>query len=69
MKFTKNRLLSLLLVLAMLFALATTAFAGNEGSGESGGSEPAAPTPTGITLKEKDKQLRPAASAAGRSLY
>ena len=54
MKFTKNRLLSLLLVLAMLFALATTAFAGNEGSGESGGSEPAAPTPTGITLKEKD---------------
>ena len=54
MKFTKTRLLSLLLVLAMLFALATTAFAGNEGSGESGGSEPAAPTPTGITLKEKD---------------
>lgn len=50
MKFTKNRLLSLLLVLAMMLALATTAFAGTEGSG----SEPAAPTPTGITLKEKD---------------
>ena len=37
MKFTKNRLLSLLLVLAMMFALATTAFAGDEGSGEGGG--------------------------------
>ena len=43
MKFTKNRLLSLLLVLAMLFALATTAFADNEGSSET-------PTPTTVTF-------------------
>ena len=43
MKFTKNRLLSLLLVLAMLFALATTAFAEGEGGGET-------PTPTTVTF-------------------
>ena len=49
MKFTKNRLLSLLLVLAMLFALATTAFAGG---GEGGGKTPT-PPPTGITLTEQ----------------
>ena len=47
MKFTKNRLLSLLLVLAMLFALATTAFA------EGGSGETPTPTPTGITLTEQ----------------
>ncbi len=49
MKFTKNRLLSLLLVLAMLFALATTAFAGNEGSGSG-------ETPTPSTIEVKDSK-------------
>ena len=63
MKFTKNRLLSLLLVLAMLFALATTAFAGAESSGsgsESGGSgsgETPTPTPTSITLKDGENTV------------
>ena len=47
MKFTKNRLLSLLLVLAMMLALVPTVFAdGGEGSG-SGSSE--TPTPGAIT--------------------
>ena len=45
MKFTKNRLLSLLLVLAMLFALATTAFA----EGEGGETPTPTPTPGAIT--------------------
>ena len=48
MKFTKNRLLSLLLVLAMLFALATTAFAEGGSGSESGGETPT-PTPGAIT--------------------
>ena len=72
MKFTKNRLLSLLLVLAMLFALATTAFAGTasgeggsssgSGSSESGGSGSDPVAATGITLNKDTLSLAVGAS-------
>lgn len=58
MKFTKNRLLSLLLVLAMLFALATTAFAEGEGGSSSGsGGTPSAVTAKSIALKDGDNTV------------
>ena len=60
MKFTKNRLLSLLLVLAMLFALATTAFAeggsGSESSFNAYFTQPRMPGAESVSVPSKSNK-------------
>lgn len=52
MKFTKNRLLSLLLVLAMMLALVPTVFAVDGESGEGGGETPTPGAITNLAIEE-----------------